>query len=456
MRYSFTILFFFGALGGFTVKAQQVKPISLEEALSFEKNLQAAVRQPIPMVEKLYTQPVNKKTPCKLPTSSDQIARTNFKAYWDGQCKNGFAFGLGRDIAISDTHHLEEITVHDGTGSHFGNSAKVLYDFVRGEVNYMVPGPEYPTMVFLKEYLSIAISGLNIYYEAGKVDKEGNRQILQFSPFMRWRTFYNIDQRVVYKFTNDTLSAFAEPAAPTAIAEVLDPKTGSAGGVAMVVFGKNQVEHFMVEGPRKIPVIAPADYVTHLNNKLSEVNSAVASAKVDRAQQLEREYLYFACNGKHSIDGLDKNISSKICTWRDQFKSPYESASNKYQLELEQLKRKAELAEQQRQIRQQQLAASRQADEQQRIVQQQRAEQQRIAQQQLAAQHNALNRQQSQQEMRDLVNGISQWGHQMQNAGQQMLQSVQRHPGAHTNMPFIPLGGSSINCVTISLVTNCR
>lgn len=453
MHYCLTIAFLaLGVLGGFTVHAQPSKPISLQDALAFEESLKAIETKPVPVREKLFTQPFNKKVPCKLPTSSDQLARSNFRAYWDGQCKNGFAFGLGRDIAISDTHHVEEITVHDGAGNEFQNSASVIYDFVKGEVHYLVPGPEYPTRVFLKESISIAMSGLNIFYEAGRVDKEGNRQLLQFSPFMRWRTFYNINQRVVYKFTDDTLSAFVEPAALTATAEVLDPKTGSVGGVAMVIFGKDQVQHFMVEGAHKSPVIAPADYVAHLNSKLTDVNNAVASAKVDRAQQLEREYLYFACNGKHSISGLDKEISSKICTWRDQFKVPYESASNKYRHELEQLKRKAELAEQQRQTQQQQLAASRQVAEQQRIAQQQ----QRIAQQQLAAQQDALNKQQSQQEMRDLVNGISQWGQQMQSAGQQMLQSVQRQSSPPQVMPFAPFGGGSINCVTISPVTNCR
>lgn len=438
--------FVLGTLGGFTIHAQPSKPISIEAALAFEKSLHAVEKAPFPTMEKLFTQPVNKKIPCKLPTTFKQIASNNFKAYWDGQCKNGYAFGLGRDIAISDTHHIEEITVHDGTGNDYNNSVSVFYDFVKGVVDYEVRGPQYPAMVFLKESIVNSMEGLNLFYEVGKLDKEGNIQSLYFSPFMRWRTSYNVDRQVVYKFTEDALSAFADTTAPTAVAEVLDAKTGSVGGVTMVRFGKDHIQHFLIEGSRKNPVIAPTDYVEHLNGKLLEVNNAVASAKVDRAQQMEREYLYFACNKKQSISGLDKETAYKICTWRDQFKVPYENASNKYKQELEQLKHKAEIAEQQRQTQQQQLTASRQI-----------AEQQRIANQQLAAQQDALNRQKSQQEMRDLGNGIGQWGQQMQNAGQQMLQSVQQQSSSTPQfMPFAPLGGSRINCVTISPVTNCR
>lgn len=92
-----------------TACATGPRKVSMAEAmvpgnqlLSTTTKKQLAPLQP----EKLYTQPVNKTEPCKLPTDKSQLERNNFRAYWDGTCKNGYAYGLGRDIALSDTHHL--------------------------------------------------------------------------------------------------------------------------------------------------------------------------------------------------------------------------------------------------------------------------------------------------------------------------------------------------------------
>jgi len=112
--------------------------ISYEEASEFENSLRAREKAPISL-DRVFTQPVNKTEPCKLPSSPDQLARDNFRAYWDGDCKNGFAYGLGRDIAISDTHHYEEITIHDGTGDNW-SQPRVFYDFVNNFVRYAVGG----------------------------------------------------------------------------------------------------------------------------------------------------------------------------------------------------------------------------------------------------------------------------------------------------------------------------
>ena len=105
------------------------KAINYQEASEFERSLLARPAAAPPPPEKLYVQPANKTEPCKLPTTRDQLERPNFRAYWDGECRNGFAFGLGRDIAMSDTHHVEEITIHDGTGGDW-SAPRVDYDFV--------------------------------------------------------------------------------------------------------------------------------------------------------------------------------------------------------------------------------------------------------------------------------------------------------------------------------------
>jgi hypothetical protein len=98
-------------------QAPTARALNYEEATAFERGLKSSVPAELSRQRPThFVQPANKKENCKLPTTQDQIDRRNFRAYWDGQCKDGYAFGLGRDIAISDTHHTEEITIHNGTG----------------------------------------------------------------------------------------------------------------------------------------------------------------------------------------------------------------------------------------------------------------------------------------------------------------------------------------------------
>ena len=133
------------------------------------------------------------------------------------------------------------------------------------------------------------------------------------------------------------------------------------------------------------------------------------------AGQIEREYLYKACNGDREIEGLDNATYSKICTWREQFQEPYAEASATYQQKLQTLRQQAATAEQQRQI--QQLIAL-----QQQLVQQQRG-----------------------QQIRSELNQTT----------QQILEGVRNTPGPQV-APILPPGGDKVICTTVGRVTTCR
>lgn len=115
--------------------------VSMAEVVAFENQIITAKRSQLapPPPEKLYTQPVNKTEPCKLPTSKEQLERKNSRSYWDGDCKDGYAYGLGRDIALSDTHHVEEITIYNGDGDSNGQPWRVI-DYVQNRGAYGVRG----------------------------------------------------------------------------------------------------------------------------------------------------------------------------------------------------------------------------------------------------------------------------------------------------------------------------
>ncbi len=402
----------------------QPKAISYEEASAFERSLlaqESAIPEP---PEKLYIQPANKKEACKLPTSQDQLDRPNFRAYWDGECKNGFAFGLGRDIAISDTHHLEEITIHE-SGDNW-SQPKVVYDYVNNIVFYGVGGSKFPATTHLTEKFDDSVSGFNAYQTLNITDESGKSLVLQTSAFHPHRIYFNakINGPIAYRFTDNSAGPVANREAAIFTAEIVDLKSNTAGGVAIARYANGSVQHFTVADGKTELVSLPTNYVNHLSTKYQEILRALsgADAKLQRAQQIEREYLYKACNGKSGINGLDNATYTKICTWRDQFKEPYAIASANYQKKLENWKQQAATAEQQRQ-----------------------------AQQQIALQQQMLQQRQNQQAW----NEVNQAAQQLQQHTQQFIQGMNNWQMPQVQ-PLTPLGGDKVVCHTIGSITTCR
>ena len=405
--------------------ASQPKPISYDEASAFEHSLLARRSAPPEMPPLIYTQPVNKKEPCKLPTSQDQLDRPNFRAYWDGGCKNGFASGLGRDIAISDTHHLEEITVHDGSGNNW-SQPRVMYDYVNNTVLYAVGGSRFPEATQLGEKMDSSVGGFNAYHTLSVTDDSGKSLVIQTSAFHPQRIYLNtrLDGSIAYKFTDYSAVPAINQNAVSFTAEIVDPRSNVSGGVAIARYANGSVQHFRVLNGRPEPIRIPQSYTDHLSSKYQEVLIAASQANsaLQRAQQIEREYLFKACNGKSAIDGLEMATYTKICSWRDQFKEPYAAAAANYQRQLESMRQQAATAEQQRQI-----------------------------QQQIALQQQMLQQQQNQQTW----NQINQASQQLQQTTQQILQGTSSWQAPQVQ-PIAPPGGNRVTCYTVGSIVTCR
>lgn len=275
----------------------------------------------------LYTQPVNKTELCKIFTSKEQLDRNNFRAYWDGQCRNGFAFGMGRDIAISDTHHLEEITVYSENGK-LTDSPAVTYDFVNNEVTYRFIGSKFPSQTIFNEKIKNDPGSFTTSYSIVLINERSDTRAVYWSPFDHRRILVNSVGNISYKYSEDKFAQNINSKNPVFVAETVDPQSGKPGGFAIVRYGNGQIRHFKVGGIQPEPVELPKEYTSDVEAKYIETQSAQAeiSIKIDLAKRIEKEYLYLACNGKHEISGLDNRIATKICTWRDQFQEPFRAA----------------------------------------------------------------------------------------------------------------------------------
>ena len=184
----------------------QFKKVSTEEAFSAIRELaedKSPARPELEVIDThLYTQPLNKSVPCKLPTSQGQLDRNNFRAYWDGDCKGGFAYGLGRDIAISDTHHVEEITIYEDNGK---ASSAVHYDFVEQFVGYSSDEYDGSQIRLVEQYINNEGEDFNIMYRQGESLKNGNSYRTVWSPFGIYTKQYSIIDNVVYEYVSSRI-----------------------------------------------------------------------------------------------------------------------------------------------------------------------------------------------------------------------------------------------------------
>jgi len=406
----------------------QFRSVNYSEVMAFEQSLGSVPTMPS-RPERLYIQPLNKNEPCKLLTTKEQLERKNFRAYWDGQCKNGYAYGLGRDIAISDTHHVEEISIYDGNGDNF-NGPIVNYDFVNNAVRYTMASKTFPAMFGFGEFIQKDFNGFNVMYSTRTLDDSGNLLETLETPLKIGHELFNDDRRIIYKFRDNTAAPIVDPSAPIFIAETLDSKSKRPGGFAIVRYGNGQIRHFKVKDGQHEPVTLPEEYLATVNRKYNEVTSAYrdASSKIENVRRMEREYLHMACSDSYKIDGVDADVSSKICTWRNQFKVPFNDALEKYNAKLEEQKRTAQSIQQQQKY-----------------------------QEQIALQQGIIDEQRSQQDFQNGMNALNDLGKQMQmqNSSMQMQQYFLNQSLPQVAPLSLP-GSNQINCVNVGSVTNCR
>ncbi len=416
----------FSILSGCASTGSSLPTISHEEAAAFEKSLVDNYVAPSvnDFPKPLYNQPLNKKVACKLPTSEDQIQRRNFKQFWDGECKNGYAFGLGRDISISDTHHYEEITIHNGTGE-YKNQPIIFYDFVNHLVKYEYKGNNPLERATFTEQYAINNNSLNVNHAAELMDENANLWAVNSSPLIPIKKYMSASKGVIFSFLDRT----SVPAKSDDIVYEVSMTNYNLtpGGLGIIKSGDGRIKHFKIENTgQKSLVHIPKSYTDHIEAKRQEIYQAIPRINqfIENAKRTEREYLHFACNDDYKVEGLDSITATKVCNWRNDLQPMYQAAIEN---------------------------SKRQLQERLEIVE--KAESERALKQQIAQQQRVIEQQRNQQAMNEITNSLNNLSNSLRNSAMQTQQFIQPMP---IYQPA-PLGSSGrINCITTGPLTSCR
>lgn len=429
MRFLSILIFFPILLLALASPAEAKKPkkISFKKAIASENSLKNEPRIPVEAPKHLYIQPVNKEQACKIVTTQDQLDRKNFRVYWDGECKDGYAFGLGRDIAISDSHHFEELTIYAERGDN-SNAPSVGYDFVNNSVTYAVNGSQYPASKAITEIIKDDFEGFFIVYSATKTDENGQSEGTIYSPLRTQKFLTLADNRIFYQITDDTASPSTDPNSIKIQYQIKDQKTGSEVGVGIAGFGNGVVRHYQVVDEGIKDIVLPEKYLEHAGNIEKSIISATDDViqSVETARELERQYLYKKCNETNKIQGLDDTKVNKICNWRDKFKEPFQAALKAHASELEQMKSAAISLAQQQQV-----------------------------QAQLSAQQQLIQQQISQQSVQKNLDDLRRSNESLRNNNTQIFNSIMGQSVPQV-APLNHPNDNTISCISVGRVTNCR
>jgi hypothetical protein len=430
----------FSLLVGFSTHAAHAKTIEPDAADAFEKSASAAAKAPgvgrLALPERVYVQPLNKSAPCKLRTTSDQLARSNLKVYWDGACKNGFAFGLGRDIAISDTHHVEEITEHHGAGQTRAGDSFVTFDFAAKSATYrqFITDTE-DSQLWLSEMFQRDDGGNVFRVIKGRIERSGEFQITRTPRIATPVTLAYMDPaaNVIYRQTDWTDVPQDQPAM---VFEVFDAQSHEQSPWTLVEDRAGKLHGFEGVGSGRRPVELPDQYVRRMLDKARQTRTVEQQVDVayGRAKTMERQYLYGVCENDRQSPGIPVEMYKKICALVAGFEGAKNTALTSYAAALDE-------ARAQQTARQTAQQAARQVAQQ-------------AAQGAVRAPVVATPQRES---AGDLNSAIADFNRAMVQARERAEQMNRSLPAVNTTVPsFAPRTNRVMNCTTISGFTTCR
>lgn len=302
-------------------------PFTEEYAFSFEKQYINEYEQIIAQDKQRHTivkwiQPANKKENCKIYTgvseANDRAEKESFKIFWDGECKDGYAYGLGREIVILDMFNSQEQVGIYKNGMADGGYCvrKYINDssiaMVNGECNYD-GGAEYIVRIDIKKdpktfntLLHFGYGIMNVSPNLFVIDEPffGSRQLIKAYPnfahiifdmsnneFEEYNTMYIINSRLI------------------------------DNGIAIKIFKQGYIRIWDVSSGTLFTSY-PQSFIKHVSSIQNEILEAekLALAAQEKALIIKQNYLDKICKPSIKVTFMDNDKYKAICTDSEKLK----------------------------------------------------------------------------------------------------------------------------------------
>lgn len=318
------------------------------------------IRKTTPKSTLKWIQPKNKKAACTIAVpggEDDPTKDSSYKIFWDGECKDGYAFGLGREIEKADLKDAWQIGIYEkGMAQGYSIQHDVLNNVMfEGGGDYY--GSDYGVQRFVEE----KNNDIDVTFVTGKIGGSSQEPDLTIAS----SPFWNHTQAYRKEFPNFRY-------------EYVDYKNNDIEKLDFMfqIYNKNNVSHGWglekyknniiytgesIEG-KATQLNLPQEYKDKSTAIIKEIQEAYNKAlqAQSQSQLVKKQYLRKICKDNVKVNFMDNTEYKEICEDKAELKLQAKVDRKLEQLEKEKVaiiqKQQQEIAQQKQneQLRQQQ------------------------------------------------------------------------------------------------------
>lgn len=367
----------------------QLNEQSIKRLAQYEKDYLAEfenLKKTLPQRKFKFIQPRNKKEACRIAVpegDNDPTKDSSYKIFWDGECKDGYAFGLGREIEKANLKDAWQIGIYEKgmvKGCFVQKDLLKMY-LSEGEGNY------YGSAHTVRRFVNDTNRDIDISYAVGKAGNDFEPDIaVVTSPFsnntVEYHKRYPNFEFLYVDFQNNNMEQIDFNF------QLLNDK-GVRHGWG---FEKNKngplVKGEYVHGEAQ-PSELPQEYMQKADGIVKEIDEAKNKAIEAQGNALlvKKQYLKKICRDSVKVTFMDNSEYKDICVEKDELE--LQAKIDKKLANLEKEKAASLQKQQQEQFQQKQNEQMRQQQtyqqQQLNIQRQQQQKAERAAQEQLDA-----------------------------------------------------------------------
>lgn len=265
-----------------------------------------------------WIQAANKTETCKMfvgyNPNDDRTQKDGYKIFWDGKCKNGYAYGLGREMERGFLTNLDAIALYSGEEKepeYFIQKDNLAHISMEGDVNN---GNYVRT--------SIKDDGMNfdIWYQYGHfANKPADIGLfINSNPFSDQVTYIKSYPNFGYVIGDVSNDEFDQNKYNY---NLIDGKSKQANGFGFSV-AKTNIRYAGEKnnGQMVRRVYLPQNYLNHLTSVFSEIKNAgqIAIDAQKKALMVKQQYKETICKDSVKVDFIDNKEYKAICNENEQ------------------------------------------------------------------------------------------------------------------------------------------
>lgn len=266
-----------------------------------------------------WIQAANKKEPCKLfveiGLGEDRTLKDGYKIFWDGKCKNGYAYGLGREFEKGFLTDLEAIALYSGEEKepeYFIEKNNLANISMEGDIT----NGDFVETAIIDDGIKF-----DIKYEYGHFLRNPTdiQLFINSSPFSTQVAYIKEYPNFVYvigdlsndEFNNNNYNY-----------NMIDKKRKQLNGFVFSVT-KNNIRYSSEQnfGQTVRRVDLPQSYLNHMSTTFSQIKNAgqVAIDAQKKALMVKQQYKDAICKDSIKVDFMDNNEYKAICNENEKF-----------------------------------------------------------------------------------------------------------------------------------------